>query len=142
MVNTDTTSTKRREFNYKNDVNVTRERKTEKEEKVASKRVKMKPHRKRKKEREKDVRGAYRIKLKNVNKNRMVIVSRMFISEDFLVNPLLSQMHLFQQSNYRLKEVANWSMSMFRPTPPKIFLKLSRVKTASASTSFTPEKKK
>jgi hypothetical protein len=55
LVNTDTTSTKRRDFNYKNDVNVTRERKTEKEEKVASKRVKMKPHRKRKKERGKDV---------------------------------------------------------------------------------------
>ena len=66
----------------------------------------------------------------------------MFISEDFLVNPLLSQMHLLQQSNYRLKAVANWSMSMFRLTPPQIFLKLSRVKTAPASTSFTPEKKK
>ncbi len=66
----------------------------------------------------------------------------MFISEDFLVNPLLSQMHLLQQPNYRLKALANWSMLMFRPTPPEIFLKLSRVKTAPASTSFTPEKKK
>ncbi len=66
----------------------------------------------------------------------------MFISEDFLVNPLLSQMHLLQQSNYRLKAVAKWSMLMFRPTPPQIFLKLSRVKTAPASTSFAPEKKK
>ena len=67
----------------------------------------------------------------------------MFISEDFLVNPLLSQMHLLQQPNYWLKgAVANWSMSMFQPTPSQIFLKLSRVKTAPASTSFTPEKKK
>ncbi len=72
----------------------------------------------------------------------MVIVSRVFISEDFLVNPLLSQMQLLQQSNYRLNAVANLSMPMFRPTPPQIFLKLSRVKTAPASTSFTPQKKK
>jgi hypothetical protein len=61
-----------------------------------------------------------------------------FISEDFLVNPLLSQMHLLQQSNYRLMAVANWPMSMFRLTPPQIFLKLSRVRRAPASTSFTP----
>jgi hypothetical protein len=40
----------------------------------------------------------------------MVIVTRMFSSEDFLVNPFLSQMHLLQQSNYRLKAVTNWSM--------------------------------
>jgi hypothetical protein len=60
--------------------------------------------------------GAFKIKLKNINKNRMVIVSRVFISEDFLVYPLLSQMHLLQQSNYCLKAVANWSMLMFRLT--------------------------
>jgi hypothetical protein len=52
----------------------------------------------------------FKIKLKNLNKNRMVIVSRVFIYEDFLVNSLLSQMHLLQQSNYRLRAVANWSM--------------------------------
>ncbi len=34
----------------------------------------------------------------------------MFISEDFLVYPLLSQMYLLQQSNYQLKAVANWSI--------------------------------
>jgi hypothetical protein len=88
------------------------------------------------------IRSEFIIKLKNINKNRMVIVSRVFISEDFLVNPLLSQMQLLQQSNYRRKAVANWSMPMFRPTPPQIFLKLSRVKTAPASTSFTSQKKK
>ncbi len=70
----------------------------------------------------------------------MVIVSRVFISEDFLVNPLLSQMHLLQQSNYRLTAVVNWSMPMFRLTPPQIFLKLSRVRRAPASTSFTLQK--
>jgi hypothetical protein len=73
------------------------------------------------------VRGASKIKLKNKNKNKVVIVSRVFISDDFLVYPLLSQMHLLQQSNYRLKAIANWSMPMFRPTPSQIFLKLSRV---------------
>ncbi len=88
------------------------------------------------------VRSEFKIKLKNINKKRMVIVNRVFISEDFLVNPLLSQMHLLRQSNYRLKAVAYWSMPMFRPTPPRIFLKLSRVKTVPASTSFKPQKKK
>jgi hypothetical protein len=73
------------------------------------------------------LRSASKIKLKNKNKNKVVIVSRVFISDDFLVYPLLSQMHLLQQSNYRLKAIANWSMPMFRPTPSQIFLKLSRV---------------
>jgi hypothetical protein len=48
------------------------------------------------------VRSEFKMKLNNMNKNIMVIVSRVFISEDFLVNPLLSQMQLLQQSNYRL----------------------------------------
>jgi hypothetical protein len=44
----------------------------------------------------KDICSEFKIKLKNINKNRMVIISRVFISEDFLVNPLLSQMQLLQ----------------------------------------------
>jgi hypothetical protein len=74
-----------------------------------------------------------------MNKNRMVIVRRVFNSEDFLVYPLLSQMHLMQQSNYSLKAMANWSMPMFWLTPSQIFLKHSRIKTSPASTSFTPQ---
>jgi hypothetical protein len=77
-----------------------------------------------------------------MNKNIMVIGSRVFISEEFLVYPLLSQMHLMQQSNYSPKAMANWSTLMFLLTPSQIFLKLSRVKTSLSSTSFTPQKKK
>ncbi len=66
----------------------------------------------------------------------MVIFSRMFISSDFLMYPMLSHKHFLQQSSYDLKAIANSSMPMFRWTPSQIFLRLSRVKTMPASSSF------
>jgi hypothetical protein len=88
------------------------------------------------------IRSEFKIKLKNMNKNTMVIVSRVFIFYDFSTYLPLRRIHFLHRSSQRLKAAANSSTPILLVTPSQVFLSVSGVNRMPASSSFTLRKRK
>ncbi len=79
------------------------------------------------------IRSEFKIKLKNMNKNTMVIVSRVFIFYDFSTYPPLRRIHLLHRSSQRLKAAANSSTPILLVTPSQVFLSVSGINRMPAA---------